>query len=142
MRRRAVICAVRRGAQDYLLKERLGGYSMPKAFASMLERSANAEALSAAHTLGCLYFISPDAKALEHVRAEGHADGDVRGIAASRNQHTANARRVIACIERVPGSPDIRFKPTCEIHWCVGGRNADIAKIAGAITSRNIQTST
>jgi diguanylate cyclase (GGDEF)-like protein/PAS domain S-box-containing protein len=37
--------AVRRGAQDYLLEERLDGYSMPKALASMLERSANAEAL-------------------------------------------------------------------------------------------------
>ena len=37
--------AVQRGAQDYLLEERLDGYSMPKALASMLERSANAEAL-------------------------------------------------------------------------------------------------
>jgi len=37
--------AVQRGAQDYLLEERLDGYSMPKALASMLERSANTEAL-------------------------------------------------------------------------------------------------
>lgn len=37
--------AVRRGAQDYLLEELLNGYSMPKALASMLERSVNAEAL-------------------------------------------------------------------------------------------------
>jgi diguanylate cyclase (GGDEF)-like protein/PAS domain S-box-containing protein len=37
--------AVQRGAQDYLLEERLDGYSMPKALASMLERSANAQAL-------------------------------------------------------------------------------------------------
>jgi diguanylate cyclase (GGDEF)-like protein/PAS domain S-box-containing protein len=37
--------AIRRGAQDYLLEERLDGYSMSKALASMLERSANAEAL-------------------------------------------------------------------------------------------------
>ena len=37
--------AVQRGAQDYLLEERLDGYSMPKALASMLERSARAEAL-------------------------------------------------------------------------------------------------
>jgi diguanylate cyclase (GGDEF)-like protein/PAS domain S-box-containing protein len=36
--------AVQRGAQDYLLEERLDD-SMPKALASMLERSANAEAL-------------------------------------------------------------------------------------------------
>ena len=38
--------AVQRGAQDYLLEERLDGYSMmPKALASMLERSAHVEAL-------------------------------------------------------------------------------------------------
>ena len=37
--------AVQRGAQDYLLKERLDGYSLPKALNSMLERAAYAEAL-------------------------------------------------------------------------------------------------
>ena len=36
--------AVQRGAQDYLLEERLDGYSLPKALASMLARSAHAEA--------------------------------------------------------------------------------------------------
>jgi diguanylate cyclase (GGDEF)-like protein/PAS domain S-box-containing protein len=37
--------AVQRGAQDYLLEERLDGYSLPKALHSMLDRSARAEAL-------------------------------------------------------------------------------------------------
>jgi diguanylate cyclase (GGDEF)-like protein/PAS domain S-box-containing protein len=37
--------AVQRGAQDYVLKEHLDGYSLPKALNSMLERSAYAEAL-------------------------------------------------------------------------------------------------
>lgn len=37
--------AVQRGAQDYLLEERLDGYSLPKALNSTLERSAYAEAL-------------------------------------------------------------------------------------------------
>jgi diguanylate cyclase (GGDEF)-like protein/PAS domain S-box-containing protein len=37
--------AVQHGAQDYLLQERLDGYSLPKALTSMLERSAYAEAL-------------------------------------------------------------------------------------------------
>src|SRR5579862_3342600 len=37
--------AVQRGAQDYLLQERLDGYSLPKALTSMLERSAYAESL-------------------------------------------------------------------------------------------------
>lgn len=38
--------AVRRGAQDYLLLERLDGHSLPKALNTMLERSAYAVALS------------------------------------------------------------------------------------------------
>jgi diguanylate cyclase (GGDEF)-like protein/PAS domain S-box-containing protein len=37
--------AVQRGAQDYLLEECLDGYSLPKALFSMLQRSANLEAL-------------------------------------------------------------------------------------------------
>src|SRR5580704_11650625 len=37
--------AVERGAQDYLMEERLDGYSLPKALHNMLERSAYAEAL-------------------------------------------------------------------------------------------------
>jgi len=37
--------AVQRGAQDYLLQERIDGYSLPKALTGMLERSAHAEAL-------------------------------------------------------------------------------------------------
>ena len=37
--------AVKRGAQDYLLKGRLDNYLLPKALHSMIERAANAEAL-------------------------------------------------------------------------------------------------
>src|SRR5256885_9504406 len=37
--------AVQRGAQDYLLEERLDGHSLPKALSNMLERSEHAEAL-------------------------------------------------------------------------------------------------
>ena len=37
--------AVQRGAQDYLLQERLDGYSLTKALSNMLERSAFAKAL-------------------------------------------------------------------------------------------------
>ncbi|MDP9009164.1 MAG: EAL domain-containing protein [Pseudomonadota bacterium] len=37
--------AVQRGAQDYLLKDRLDAYLMPKVLRSMIERAANTEAL-------------------------------------------------------------------------------------------------
>ncbi len=37
--------AVQRGAQDYLLKNRIDAYLLPKALRNMIERAANAEAL-------------------------------------------------------------------------------------------------
>ncbi len=43
--------AVRHGAQDYLLKDRLDGYSLCKALESVVERTANAEALFARREL-------------------------------------------------------------------------------------------
>jgi len=43
--------AVRRGAQDYLLNERLDGYSLCKALENMVERAAHAEALFAQQEL-------------------------------------------------------------------------------------------
>jgi diguanylate cyclase (GGDEF)-like protein/PAS domain S-box-containing protein len=43
--------AVRHGAQDYLLKQRLDAYSLCKALESMVERAANAEALFAQREL-------------------------------------------------------------------------------------------
>ena len=56
----------------------------------------------------CPYFICPDAKALQHVRPEGHADCDVGGIPTSRDEHAADARGVITGIERVPGRRLVR----------------------------------
>jgi diguanylate cyclase (GGDEF)-like protein/PAS domain S-box-containing protein len=43
--------AVRRGAQDYLLRHRLDGYALCKALESMMERAANAETLFAQREL-------------------------------------------------------------------------------------------
>ena len=57
----------------------------------------------------------PDAEAFERVRAEGHADSDVGSICDLALSAQVNAG-VITRIERVPGSPHIRFKPTCKIH--------------------------
>ena len=45
--------AVQRGAQDYLLEERLDGHSLPKALSSMLERSGYAEALFLERARAC-----------------------------------------------------------------------------------------
>src|SRR5665213_1529366 len=84
----------------------------------------------------------PNAEAFEHVLAEGHADGNVRGVPTSRNQHAANAWRVIARVECVPGAANVYFKPGRKILGLLRGRKPDVTDIARAIASRNIQTST
>lgn len=93
-------------------------------------------------SLDSLYLVNPNAETFEHVPAEGHADGYVRGIPTSRNQYTAKPRCVIARIKRVPGATDVGLKPGRKILRLLRGRKPDIAYITGAIASRNIQTAT
>jgi diguanylate cyclase (GGDEF)-like protein len=50
--------AVRHGAQDYLLKEHLDGYSLRKALENMVERAANAEVLFARQELAQITLAS------------------------------------------------------------------------------------
>jgi diguanylate cyclase (GGDEF)-like protein/PAS domain S-box-containing protein len=62
--------AVRHGAQDYLLKQRLDGYSLCKAVENMLERAANAEALFAQNELAEIT-LNSIGDAVISVNAEG-----------------------------------------------------------------------
>src|SRR5450631_3242505 len=89
---------------------------------------------------GARYFVGPHPEALQNVGTEGHGDGNVRRIAAPRDQDAADAALIVAGVEDAPFASDICLEPSREIHRCVHGRHADIAQIAGAITSRNVQT--
>ena len=90
--------------------------------------------------LGCL--ISPNAKAVQRIRAECRGDGNVCGVATSRDQNPANPRHIIPGVERVPLASQIRFKPSCEIARRIGRWCADIAEISGAVARGNVQSST
>src|SRR5271157_1339688 len=68
-------------------------------------------------------------------------DGDIRGIAAGRNQHPANSRRVVACVENPPLIVQISLEPRAEIHGRREG-NADVAQVSSGISRRNVQCAT
>ena len=55
-------------------------------------------------------------EARERARAERGHDRDVGGIAPARHQDAADARRVVAGVERVPAAAEIDFEPGAEIH--------------------------
>ncbi len=104
--------AVQRGAQDYILDNRLDSYSLPKALRTMLERTANAEALfmekeRAQVTLnsigdgvistdvaGNVTYLNPVAEAMTgwtSTEALGRTFGEVFRIIDSTNpEHTVN----------------------------------------------------
>src|SRR5712664_2080919 len=86
------------------------------------------------------YLVGPYAKTLEGVRAERRGDCDIGRIAASSDEHAADARDVVSGVERVPRPTEVGFEPTREVHRTVGGRYTAVAEIACAIACRDIHT--
>ena len=77
-------------------------------------------------------------EARERARAERGHDRDVGGVASACHQDAADARLVVAGIERVPAAAEIDFEPSAEIHRRRVERHADVAEIAGAVARRNV----
>ena len=84
------------------------------------------------------HHVGPDLEAFERVRAEGAGQRDIAGVAAARDQHATDARRVVACVEGVPAVAEIGLEPGREVHRPVGRLGADVAEVAGAIARRDV----
>ena len=63
---------------------------------------------------------------------------DVGGIEPARDDDTADARHVVACVERVPAPVEKNFRPGVEVHQRGIERYADISEIAVAIARGNV----
>src|SRR5271166_1649505 len=100
--------------------------------------SSSAASMRSEHRRGVSHFLGHYRKARQVRRAKGGCDGYVRGVTASRNQHSSNARGVIAGIENPPLIVEIRLKPGAEIHR-KHQRNADVAEVSGGVACRNVQ---
>src|SRR5215831_8113859 len=60
------------------------------------------------------HLVGAHDEALEGVGAERGADGDVGGVAAARHDDAADARHVVAGVERVPAAAEIDLEPGAE----------------------------
>src|SRR6267378_7824326 len=87
------------------------------------------------------YLISPDLEAAERIGPERRGYGDVDRIAAPCHQHSPDPRHVVARVEGIPASSEIRLEPSGEIWRAVGWRCTHVAEIAGAVPRRNVHAS-
>ena len=69
---------------------------------------------------------------------EARGQRHVGGVAAGAHQDAADARHVVARIERVPLAGQIDLEPAGEIHRRGIAGHADVAEIAGAIARRDV----
>src|SRR5258706_10338415 len=76
------------------------------------------------------YLVGPHPEARQCVGAERGADSDVGGVAAARDQYPADARRVVAGVERVPAAVEEDLEPRGEIHWTIWRRHSHVAEVA------------
>src|SRR5579864_6280065 len=85
------------------------------------------------------HFVGPYAKALQLIRPKRRRDGDVGRVAASCNQHAADAGSIVSRVEGVPMTAEIRLEPGGEVHRGVRRRQTDVTQVAGAVPRRNVQ---
>src|ERR1700756_5903833 len=69
---------------------------------------------------GLADFVRPDLETDQRVGAEGVGDRHVSRIAPLSDQHAADSRHVVACVECVPPPAKIGLEPAGEIHWAIG----------------------
>src|SRR5882757_928792 len=88
------------------------------------------------------YLVGPYPEARQCGGTEGVAERDVSGVAATRNQHPADARRVVARVEGMPLPVEEYLEPGREIHRLVHRGHTDVAEVPGAVARRNVHAAT
>ena len=89
------------------------------------------------HTL-LLHLVCPDFEACQCIGSKRMDHRYIGRIPSPCDQHTTEARRVVAGIKGVPVPTEEDLKPSGEIHSAVRWRQADVTQIASAVTSRDI----
>jgi hypothetical protein len=77
-------------------------------------------------------------KAREIGDAKGGRHRDVRSVTTASHDNAADAGMVVTRVYRVPTAIEKDFGPGAEIHGIDIGRNADVARISGAIARGNV----
>src|SRR6202045_2036450 len=64
--------------------------------------------------------------------------GNVCGIAATRNQYPTDPWLIVPRVEGIPTALQKHLEPRTEVHWVRNWRHADITEIAGAVSCWDI----
>src|SRR4051794_35484501 len=88
------------------------------------------------------YLVGPYSEARQCVGTERVAERDVGGVAATRDQHPADARRVVARVEGMPLPAEEHLEPGSEIHRIVHRRHTDVTEVSRAVARRDVHAAT
>ena len=72
-------------------------------------------------------------------RPERGDERDVDRVAAAPDDHTADARRVVARVEGVPAAVEVGLEPGREVHRLGGWRRLDVRDVAEHVAGRDVQ---
>jgi len=87
------------------------------------------------------HLIRNDLKTCELVGTIRRSEGDVSCVAPSRDQDAADARRVVAGVERILTVAEIGLEPCAKVHWRRVERDANVTEIAGVVAGRYVHAS-
>jgi hypothetical protein len=82
--------------------------------------------------------LGDNSKARQRCRAKRSGNRDVSSVTSPCDHNSANAGMIVTRIKRVPMAVQKCLKPGTEIHWCGIAWHADIAEIAGTVSSWNV----
>lgn len=88
------------------------------------------------------HLVGPHLETLQRIGAEGAADGNIGGVAATGNQHTPDTWDIVSSIKGVPLAIKVGLKPTGKIHRAIGRWHTDVAQVSGTVSSRDVHATT
>ena len=83
--------------------------------------------------------VGPYRHAPEARRSVRGHHGDVERVSPAADHHSADARHVVARVERPPPVPEVGLEPRAEVHRLVRRGNADVGEIAEHVAGRNVE---
>ena len=84
------------------------------------------------------HLVGDDGEAGQCGGTEDGGERHVGGIAAAGHHDAADARLVVARVERVPAPAEVGLEPGAEVHRLRRRRYADVAQVAGAVAGRDV----
>src|SRR5580704_15243103 len=85
--------------------------------------------------------IGPNLETNERIGSEGRRDRYIERVAPPCDQHPSNPWDIVARVECVPASSEIRLEPGGKVHRTVWRRLSHVAEITGAVARWNVHAS-